>query len=536
MVKVIVQDDGGTPLRISVVGKLTSAWTGELEACWRAHLGREIIVDLSEVDYADTAGRYLLAWMQSAGVHFITPTLPMQDLLAGVRDPSHVPRRRSHHRLTGLILSSLMCLRLGAAEPLTLTLRRAVEIASSPEGSARIQIADESVRQADARSKQQRAALLPNVEGYVAFQNQTRNLAAFGIQLETPFPGFHIPTFVGPFSTLDVRATLTQSVFDYATIKRYQSSKVAVSSAKADRLNTSDQVAVTVVRAYLTALKADADVEAVQADVDLAEAVLKQVQQQKAAGTGVGIEVTRARVQLANERQRLLVANNDQRKGHLNLLRAVGLRLDTQIQLDGKLTYEPVSEVTLANATKRALSERSDYKSQQERERSTELSGAATKWERLPSLAALGDYGNIGTDPSSLLPTRTIGFQLRVPVFDGGRRDYRRAEAVSQTRQERTRTRDLHEQIELEVRLALDSLASARDQVEVAQEGLTLSQDELASARRRYSAGVSTSVEITDAQTRLERARNNYVAALYAWNLARVDLAQAQGVIQEVVK
>ena len=121
-------------------------------------------------------------------------------------------------------------------------------------------------------------------------------------------------------------------------------------------------------------------------------------------------------------------------------------------------------------------------------------------------------------------------------MFDGGRRDYRRAEALSQTRQERARTRDLREQIELEVRLALDSLASARDQVQVAQEGLTLSQDELASARRRYSAGVSTSVEITDAQTRLERARDNYVAALYAWNLARVDLAQAQGVIQEVVK
>jgi outer membrane protein TolC len=47
---------------------------------------------------------------------------------------------------------------------------------------------------------------------------------------------------------------------------------------------------------------------------------------------------------------------------------------------------------------------------------------------------------------------------------------------------------------------------------------------------------VATSVEITDAQTRLERARDNNVSALFAYNLARVDLAQSQGVIEEVIR
>jgi outer membrane protein TolC len=72
--------------------------------------------------------------------------------------------------------------------------------------------------------------------------------------------------------------------------------------------------------------------------------------------------------------------------------------------------------------------------------------------------------------------------------------------------------------------------------VQVAREGLKLAEEELASARRRYSAGVATSVEITDAQTRLERARDNNVSALFAYNLARVDLAQSQGVIEEVIR
>ena len=107
------------------------------------------------------------------------------------------------------------------------------------------------------------------------------------------------------------------------------------------------------------------------------------------------------------------------------------------------------------------------------------------------------------------------GISVRVPIFDGGRRDARRAESASQYRQEQVRTSDLKEQIELDVRLALDALRSAEEQVKVAKEGLELAENELAQARRRYDAGVASRLEVTDAQTRLERARDNQIAALY---------------------
>ena len=147
--------------------------------------------------------------------------------------------------------------------------------------------------------------------------------------------------------------------------------------------------------------------------------------------------------------------------------------------------------------------------------------------------AAFGDYGAIGTGPDHLLPTRSIGLSLRVPVFDGGRRDARRAEAASVLRQEQIRTRDLEAQIELEVRLALESLESADGQVKTASEGLRLAENELAQARRRYEAGVTTSLETSDGQARLERARENQVAALVSYNAAQIDLNTALGRNQE---
>ena len=108
-------------------------------------------------------------------------------------------------------------------------------------------------------------------------------------------------------------------------------------------------------------------------------------------------------------------------------------------------------------------------------------------------------------------------------------------EAESQYRAEKVRTNDLKEQIDLDVRLALDGLRSAADEVTVAREGLDLAGNELTQARRRYEGGVTNSIEVTDAQTRLERARDNQTAALFNYNLARIDLAQAMGKVRETL-
>jgi outer membrane protein len=445
--------------------------------------------------------------------------------------------------------------------PLVLTLKRAVELAVSPEGNTYIQLSDENVRQAKARTAEARSAFLPDIEAQAGEETAMKSLAALGLDLATDqtligaengltgsFAPIEkellngiikdIPRVVGPFTSVDVRVRATEDLLDFANIRRYQASKAALRAVKDDRNNTEVSVSTTVAKAYLTALRANADVEADQANVALAEAVLKQSENQKSAGTGTGIEVTRAKVQLSNEKQHLLAAQNERSKAYLQLLRAMGLNLSTELQLTDKLSYEPVDPVTVDDARAAALKTRPDVKAQEERESAASLNATSVKYERLPSLIAFADYGTTGTNCTivSLLPTRDYGFALRVPIFDGGRRDARRAEVASQFRQERVRTNDLHEQVELEIRTALDSLQSAEAQFKVAEEGLTLSDSEFTQARRRYAAGVASNLEVTDAQTRLDRARDNRIAALYGYNLARIDLGHAMGNVRQMIQ
>jgi outer membrane protein len=422
---------------------------------------------------------------------------------------------------------------------LSLSLKRAVQLAISPEGNAQIQLSGEALKQAQARSIQARAALLPDFESSLTYRDMTLNLRANGLRFDIPtVPGFSFsfPALVGPFTVMDARLSGSENVFDFSSIRRFQASRAGAAAAEADLASSEEQVAARVARAYLAAIRADADVETAHANVTLSQAVLDQAESQKKAGTGTGIEITRARVQLANDQQRLLVAENSRRRAHLQLLREMDLRLDIELELTDKLGYVPMDPITPEKARAEAMASRPDLQAQQQRETSARLSASATKLERLPSVSVFGDYGSIGSGINSSSPTRTYGATLKVPIFDGGRRDARRAEAASQYRAEQVRTSDLKEQIELEVRLALDAVLSADEQVKVAADGLSLSESELAQARRRYEAGVAYGLEVTDAQTRLERARDNQTQALYNYNVARIDLEQAMGKIRSTVQ
>jgi outer membrane protein len=125
---------------------------------------------------------------------------------------------------------------------------------------------------------------------------------------------------------------------------------------------------------------------------------------------------------------------------------------------------------------------------------------------------------------------------VSIPLFDGGRRSARKLESNTLLRTEQLRLRDLEQQVELEVRLAMESVRSAESQVSTAREGLALAENEVAQAQRRYQAGVGVPLEITNAQSRLDRARDNQISALYSYNVARLDLAVATGHVQEFVK
>lgn len=437
------------------------------------------------------------------------------------------------HTILPVALIWISFIHPATASDLNLSLKEAIEIALSPEGSTEVQIAEETIREVLARSQQSRAELLPHLGASIGYQNQTRNLEAMGLQ---PTSMFRPPTLVGPFTTFDARANLTQTIFNLGSLRRFQASKVGVRVAETEKENIEELTAAQVARFYLEALRNRARLDAARANLELATALADLAENQKEAGMGTGIEVTRAQVQVSNEQQRVLGAEQQYRQSLLRLLKLIGIRLDTNLILTENLTNTPVQVADMEEALAIALRSRSDLQARQKREEQADLDYRAARSDRIPSLSGFAGYGTIGSGIDSAIPTWNLGVTLELPVFDGGRVDARRAEALSRLRRKRIEGQDLRRQIELEIRLAFAGLNLAREQITVAEEGLQLAQQELEQARRRYQAGITSSLEVTDAQTRLERARENQITALFDYNLERINLGEAMGTIRSMIQ
>ena len=394
--------------------------------------------------------------------------------------------------------------------------------------------------QAGARVTQRRADILPNFSASALENGRTLNTATFGIDFPTP-PG-QPPVFdpdgelEGPVNTIDARAHFSQSLFDAGAFGRVKSARTAAAASDFDTEAAADQSAASAANAYVQAARADAQLGARIADSSLAEDLLRVARQQLEAGVGVGLDVTRAQSQFAAVRAQLILARNDRGRTRFALLRTLGLPLDTRLTLSDSLVAMPTDE-TLPDentAIAQALRSRADLRSLDEQWTAVGQQASAVRAERLPTVSAFGDYGTIGKNGASLLPTYNWGVQFSVPIFDGLRREGRVEEQTALQHEVDVRRRDLREQASVEVRTALLDLASAREAVAATEERVRLAEQEVAQASERFRAGVAGNADVFTASISLNGARTQVVDALAAYQTSRIALARAQGSAREI--
>lgn len=415
---------------------------------------------------------------------------------------------------------------------LTLSLREAIQAAV--DNNVNVKLLKERIAAAQAQANTSFGALLPNISGYAGGRNQTVNLGAFGLPPDR-LSGLGLRRSVtDPFEVYDARATLVQNIFSLSLIQRWRAAKSGIDVANLEAEVTKRDVMATVGLLYIEALRADEAVKAREADIELAQQLVKLAKDRKAAGIATGLDVTREEVQLENDRQRLLVAQNEEESARLNLIRTLGIDFEVRLVLTDELKFLPVARQSPEQALTIARGQRLELQAQEQRQRLATLSLSSVTSERIPSLSLAGDYGWIGLKPEDALATRSIGLNFSIPIFDGGQRESRISESRSRVRQESIRMKDVSDQITLEVRNALLTLESSTQQVAVAEKGLELALKELTFARDRFTAGLTTNIEVTNAQTSVARARDNQIEALFRFNASRINLARAKGEIEKL--
>ena len=419
-----------------------------------------------------------------------------------------------------------------SSTPLALTLRDALD--RGLRANLGLLLSGQASETARGERLKSLSALLPQLNGGVTENVEQINLKTIGFNFH--FPGVNIPTIVGPFHYTDVRAYGSLSVFDYSQRKNYRASKENERAAQLSFQDARDLVVESVANAYLLVIADSSRVDSLRAQVTTDQAIYDRTADQRRAGTVPGIDVLRAQVQLQQQQQQLLAQENQFAKDKLALGRVIGLPSGQDFNMADSAPYSELAVMTPDQALHTASEQRADLRSAKAAVNAAEESVRAARGERYPNVGVTADYGDVGPTLNSSHGTFTFQAAAKFNIFDGGRISGDIVQARAALKQRQDELADLNGQIDYQVRAALLDIRSAADQVAVARSNLDLANQTLAQSRDRFAAGVTDTVEVVQAQGQVAIANDNLISALYAHNLAKVELARALGSAEQQIQ
>jgi outer membrane protein TolC len=422
------------------------------------------------------------------------------------------------------------------AIPQRLTLKEAIELALKKNLSVRV--AGTEVEELEGTRERRRAALLPHVSADGLAIRQNIDLAAMGIsfpKINLPAVGFSfaVPSVVGPFAHYDVRVAANQALIDRQAYHNWKASEKQEQAAKLSYQDMRDLVVREAAGLYLDAQAASAEVEAAESRLTTSQILEKLARDQHEQGLATAVDVVRAQVQLARDRQNLLVGRDTYQTSLLALARFLGLNPGAPLELAERLEFHSVQAPEIGLAMHTALEARSDYRSLLTQRESLIEQQKASRARYLPKLAINADYGPEWRTFGNVAGIGEVQGTVTLTLFDRDRNGEQR-ELESRVRRLSEQIDDLGRGIEQDLRKALLDLDSTENQVTVTEAALGLAQRELTLAQDRFRNGVTDNIEVVTAQDALASAQDDRIMALARHADAGMALARALGATETI--
>ena len=158
------------------------------------------------------------------------------------------------------------------------------------------------------------------------------------------------------------------------------------------------------------------------------------------------------------------------------------------------------------------------------------------KYAAMPSLAVFGTaaYTYSSNEFADLIDKpyifwSMIGVQLNVPIFDGMQRHNKAKQARISMFQTRNEIENFELAMKLQKNQSSTQLKNALLNMNNQERNLDLAKSVLDLTRKKYKAGVGSNLEVSQAQTEMLQAQNNYFQALLDAANAKADLKKALG-------
>jgi outer membrane protein len=316
---------------------------------------------------------------------------------------------------------------------------------------------------------------------------------------------------------------VNQLITDFGrTHELVKSSSEHAQAQEENVVTTREDVLLQVDQAYYGVLRAQAVLAIAQQTVKARQTVSDQVTELEKNKIKSGLDVSFANVNLAQSQLLLIQAQNDLQASFAQLTAALGYADQRTYHLSEEpLPAAPASDVS--PLIQQALKDRPELIGQRFAVQSAQSYTTAERDLWFPTVSATGVAGLVpvvgagGLGPTTLPASRyaAAGFNVNIPIFNGHQFGALRAEANFQAQAQNQYLRDLQNRIVRDVQTAWLNAISGYQRLSVTEQLLKEANDALDLSQSRYTLGLSSIVELTQAQLYQTQAQIDETTAKY---------------------
>ncbi|WP_303840498.1 TolC family protein [Selenomonas ruminantium] len=265
--------------------------------------------------------------------------------------------------------------------------------------------------------------------------------------------------------------------------------------------------------------------------VEMGNTQMNLIQAQFEEGAVAEADLLMMKVNIANDRQNLVNAEKQVDVAKSTLASIVGLPQDTDVEPLDIFTYEPYDK-DLAACEAYALEHRPDGLAADYNIKAAQAQKDTAKAGYRPKVTAVASQNISGNTPfrSERSNAWEAGLNISWNIFDNGVTAESVQQADANIRAYEAEARRVKKAIRLETRTAYLNMKAAEQNIQETAVAVKQAEDSYMIAQVRYEEGVDVLLGLTDAQDKLTRAKQNYMTALYQYNLSRAALEKAMGV------
>ncbi|HYF32140.1 MAG TPA: TolC family protein [Chitinophagaceae bacterium] len=335
--------------------------------------------------------------------------------------------------------------------------------------------------------------------------------------------------------TSSAGVSLSQLLFDGQVFIGLQARKAAISFAEKTAEVTQEMIKANIYKIYYQVIIGRQQMTSIDANIARTEKLLSDTRELFKNGFAEKLDVSKVEVNLANLRTERVRVDNQTQLGLMGLKMLMGMPVKHELILTDTLSEAELKDSILESAF--TYSDRKEYQLMELAKRLGEFNVRRYNLSRLPTVALYGTYSknaqrnefNFFNFNEKWFSTALVGVKVSVPIFEGFAKQARIKRAQLELQQTENNIDSLRLSIENEVERSRVNMRSALASMDYQQQNMQLALEVYEQTKKKYEQGLGSNLEITNAQTELRIAQNNYYSALYDAIIARVDFLKATG-------